>query len=127
MGRKYFTFDWNRGDNFEEHAWKVQQEGVNREGADRTVSEAQIVGDKRRVRQKDAAIGLDTRDVHHRGDKVVISDEVPEIKGGKRTGDVLSYGHRYSDSGKLLETREYRWIKVGDGKHVLAGSRRVSY
>jgi len=125
VGRKYFIFGFNRGDNFEEHAWKTRWEGVNREGAEDTPTEEQVVYNPQgerisRIRHKDAAIGLDTQDVHLSGDRVVITDEVPDGKG-----DIVAVGHRYSDSGKFIGSYEFYWEKVAENHQVLARRRRT--
>jgi hypothetical protein len=127
VSKKYFIFDWNRGDNWEEHVTQVREGGVIREGTENTIAEAQVVqnkhGERRaRVRQRDAAIGLDSEDVHMGGDRVVIEAELPQS-----SGDVTVVGHRYSDSGKFLGTYEFGWDKTDSKIHTLARKRRVFY
>src|SRR5215475_1406890 len=115
VGRKYFIFGFNRGDNFEEHAWKTRWEGVNREGAEQTPTKAQISYDQegrevnRRVRHLDAAVGLDSRDVHMSGDPCVVVAEIPDGKG-----TVTQYVERYSTSGKFLGSYAVDWNKTAE-------------
>lgn len=127
MGRVFYFSGYRGEDAFVDHADEVRQQGVEREGWDKTGSEAQIVGPKRRVRQKDAAIGLDTQDVHMGGDRVVTRAELPEFKGGRPTGNIEQVVDRYSDSGHYIGSYVVRWEKNGEGRHVNAGKRRVWY
>lgn len=127
MGRKFFISGFKGGDPWIDHALEVREQGVIREGWDQTGSEWQEQGGKGRVRQRDAAVGLDTEDVHMGGDRVVTRAETPEIVRGRPTGDLLQVVDRYSDSGKYMGTFEVRWAKTGAGRHVIAGSRRVTY
>jgi len=123
VSKRYFIFGFNRGDNWEEHAWKVHQEGVDREGADQMPSEAQVVGKRVRVHTPGAAIGLDTQDVHMGGDRVVVVAENPD----RRTGDVDVTVERYSDSGRFLGTYRSTWERDGRGRQILSRTRRVFY
>jgi hypothetical protein len=127
MGRKFFVSGFKGDDRFVEHALEVREQGVIREGADRTGSDWQQAGAKGRVRQRDAAIGLDTEDVHMGGDRVVTRAEVPVIVAGKPTGGVEQVVDRYSDSGAYLGSYAVRWEKTGEGRHVIAGKRRIYY
>ena len=122
MSKRYFIFGFNRGDNWEEHAWKVHQEGVNREGAEETPTEVQVAGSGRRVRHLDAAIGLDSQDCHMSGDKVVTTAEIPNGKG-----DIMQYVERYSDSGKFIGSYGIPWLKMADGRHVSGMPKRIFY
>jgi hypothetical protein len=123
VSKKYFFFgETQAGAGWEKHAWKVQQEGVNREGAEETPTEVQTAGGKSRVRHLDAAIGLDSQDVHYDGDRVVVVSENPDGRG-----DIFQHFERYSDSGKFLGSYVGRWEKVAEGRHVLARTRRIFY
>jgi hypothetical protein len=126
MGRKFYVSGFKGDDPYVDHAEEVRREGVIRDGWDKTGSEWQATG-RGRVRQRDAAIGLDTEDVHMGGDRVVTRAEVPEIVGGKPSGDIEQVVDRYSDSGAYLGTYLVRWAKAGEGRHVIAGKRRVFY
>jgi hypothetical protein len=125
MGRQFFVSGFKGGDAYIDHANEVGRQGVEREGWDKTGSEAQVAGDKRRVRVKDAAIGLDTYDVHMSGDLAVVRAETPEIKGGRATGDVLQVVDRYDDAHNYLGSYEVRWEKTGERTHTLASRRRI--
>lgn len=125
MSRKVF-FVQGFQDRFVDHALDVKAQGVIREGADQTGSEWQSAG-RGRVRQRDAAIGLDTEDVHMGGDRVVTRAETPVITGGRATGDIEQVVDRFSDSGKYLGSYAVTWEKTGDGRHVIARNRRVYY
>lgn len=128
MSRKAFYISGFKGDDrFVDHALEVREQGVIRDGWDQTGSDYQSSGGKGRVRQRDAAIGLDTEDVHMGGDRVVTRAETPEIVRGKPTGDVLQVVDRYSDSGKYIGSYEIRWEKTGEGQHTITGHRRVSH
>ena len=120
MGKRYFIFGFNRGDNWEEHAWRTHWDGVNREGVDSLPSEAQVVGDRTRVRTPNSAIGLDSQDVHMGGDLVVVEAETPDGKGG-----IIQTVHRYSDSGRFIGTYESQWDQTGRGQHTLRRTRRI--
>ena|SRR5215469_5996693 len=129
MGSKrYFFFgETQAGTGWEKHAWKVHQEGVNREGADQTPVEAQVTRNDQgqqvsRVRHRDAAIGLDSQDVHMGGDRCVTTAEIPDGKGG-----VTQYVERYSDDGRFAGSFEVHWEKTGDRTHTLTTKRRVFY
>lgn len=127
MSKKYFIFDWNRGDGWEEHVSRIREGGVIREGVENTTAEAQVVHNKKgervaRVRQADAAIGLDSEDVHMGGDRVVVEAELPS-----RGGDVTQVVHRYSDSGKYIGSYEAVWEKTDSKIHTLTRKRRVFY
>ena len=122
MSKRYFIFGFNRGDNWEEHAWKVHHEGVNREGAEETPTEVQVAGSGRRVRHLDAAIGLDSQDVHMSGDPCVVTAEIPDGKG-----DVTHYFERYSESGKFLGSYALDWKKTADSRQVSGKPRRIFY
>jgi hypothetical protein len=127
MSRKaYYISGFKGDDRFVDHALEVREQGVIREGADQTGSEWQSAG-RGRVRQHDAAIGLDTEDVHMGGDRVVTRAETPEIVSGRATGDVLQVVDRYDDSGKFTGSYEVRWTKTARGTHVISGNRRVFY
>jgi hypothetical protein len=125
MGRKFFVSGFKGDDKFVDHALEVRREGVIREGVDDVPVETQEVMGRRRLRRVDAAIGLDSEDVHMGGDRVVVRAETPEIKGGKATGDILQVVDRYSDSGAYLGSYQIRWEKVAPGRHVLASKRRI--
>ncbi len=127
MGRKFFVSGFKGDDKFVDHALEVREQGVIREGSDQTGSDWQQAGSKGRIRQRDAAIGLDTEDVHMSGDRVVTRAEVPVITGGRATGDIEQVVDRFSDSGKYLGTYAVTWEKTGDGRHVIARNRRVYY
>lgn len=127
MGRKFFVSGFKGDDKFVDHALEVQEQGVIREGWDQTGSDWQQAGGKGRVRQRDAAIGLDTEDVHMGGDRVVTRGEVPVIQGGRATGDIDQIVDRYSDSGDYIGTYAVRWEKTGEGRHTITGKRRVFY
>lgn len=122
MSKKYFIFGFNRGDNWEEHAWKTHQEGVNRDGAEETPTEVQTVGSTSRTRHLDAAVGLDSQDVHMSGDPCVVVAENPDGKGR-----VIQTVERYSQSGKFLGTYEVEWNKTADGRLTSEKPRRVFY
>lgn len=127
-GKRFFFFgETQAGVGWEKHAWQVHQEGVNREGADQTPTEAQVTYNDRgervaRVRHRDAAIGLDSQDVHMAGDRCVTTAEIPDGKGG-----VTQYVERYDDAGKFSGSYEVRWEKTGPRTHTLASKRRVYY
>ena len=123
VSKKYFFFgNGQAGTSWEQHAWKVQQEGIAREGALETPTEEQVVGGKRRVRHKDAAIGLDSMDAHMSGDPVVTTAEIPDGKGG-----ITQYVERYSTSGKFIGSYEVQWEKVAEGRHILARTKRITH
>lgn len=128
MSKRYFFFgETQAGVGWEKHAWKVHQEGVNRDGADQTPTEAQVAindhGERvARVRHRDAAIGLDSQDVHMGGDRCVTTAEVPDGRGG-----ITQYVERYSDGGKFIGTYAVQWNKEANGRHVSEKPRRVFY
>ena len=122
MSKKYFIFGFNRGDNWEEHAWKTRWEGVNRDGAEDTPTEVQTVGKISRNRHVDAAVGLDSQDVHMSGDPCVVVAENPDGKGR-----VIQTVERYSQSGKFLGTYEVEWNRTADGCLTSEKPRRVFY
>ena len=122
MSKKYFVFGFNRGDNWEEHAWKTRWEGVNRDGAEQTPTEVQTVGSISRTRHQDAAVGLDSQDVHMSGDPCVVVAENPDGKGR-----VIQTVERYSQSGKFLGTYEVEWNKTAEGCLTSEKPRRVFY
>ena len=74
--------------------------------------------------RKDAALGFDSDAYHYAGDRVVILNEEPEVKGGKATGDVLLHFQRIDDQGRSLGTYEQRWAKDGEGRHRSTGKAR---
>lgn len=76
---------------------------------------------------QDAAIGLDTEDVHFAGDRAVTRAEVPVFEGGRPTGDIDQIIDRYSDGGKFLGSYTVRWEKTGEGRHTIARNRRIFY
>ena len=124
MSRRYFFFgETQAGVGWEKHAWKVHQEGVNREGAEKTPTEVQRAGGGERVRHLDAAIGLDSQDCHMGGDRVVTVAEIPD----PATGDITQYVERYSDSGRFMGSYAIPWQKWGDGNHVSGKPRRIFY
>lgn len=125
MGRKFFISGFKGGDPYIDHALEVREQGVIRDGWDQTGSDYQSVGGKGRVRQRDAAIGLDTEDVHMGGDRVVTRAETPEIVRGRPTGDIIQVVDRFSDSGKYIGSYEVRWAKTAEGQHTITGHRRV--
>lgn len=116
MGGKVYGFS----DAWARHADMVNREGIDREGVNDTERVGQTIGKKSRMMRKDAAIGLESVDVHHGGDRVVIDVESPQ-----KNGDIIVRGQRYDDNSRFRGTMEYRWVKVAEGKHVLEGSRRV--
>ena len=122
MSKRYFIFGFNRGDNWEEHAWKTRWEGVNRDGAEETPTEVQTVGKISRTRHLDAAVGLDSQDVHMSGDPCVVVAENPDGKGR-----VIQTVERYSQAGKFLGTYEVEWIRTADGCLTSEKPRRVFY
>lgn len=127
MGRKFYVSGFKGDDRFVTDALAVREAGVIREGWDRTGSDYQSAGGKGRVRNRDAAVGLDSEDVHMGGDRAVVRAEVPEILGGRPTGDVLQVVDRYSDGGKCLGSYEIRWSKTGERSHTITSKRRVYY
>ena len=127
MSKKYFIFGFNRGDNFEEHAWKTRWEGVNREGAEDTPTEAQVVYNPQgerisRVRHQDAAVGLDSVDVHMSGDPCVVVAENPDGKG-----NVYQQVERYSQSGKFIGSYVVKWSKTDKDCLTSEKPRRIFY
>ena len=127
MSKKYFIFGFNREDNFEEHAWKTRWEGVNRDGAEQTPTEAQVVYNPQgeriaRVRHQDAAVGLDSVDVHMSGDPCVVVAEIPDGKG-----TVTQYVERYSTSGKFLGSYAVPWRKTDRDTLTSEKPRRIWY
>lgn len=127
MGRKVF-FVQGFSDHFVDHALQVRQDGVNREGAFDTPSEAQVVTNAQgnrvaRVRQVDPAIGLDSEDVHMSGDRCVVVAEIPDPK----TGDLVQYVERYSDSGARIGSYAVPWHKIGPGRHEKGSPKRIFY
>jgi hypothetical protein len=123
VGRKYYFFgETQAGVGWEKHAWKTHQEGVNREGADETPTETQTIGGISRIRHKDAAIGLDSVDVHMSGDPCVVTAEIPDGKG-----TVVQYVERYSAGGRFLGSYAVPWHKEADGCLVSEKPRRIYY
>ena len=129
MGRKYFIFGYGQaGRAWENHAWKVHQEGVNREGAEETPTEAQVVynpqGERMaRVRHVDAAVGLDSQDVHMSGDPCVVVAENPDGKG-----NVYQHVERYSsDGGRFIGSYVVKWSRTADGQLTSEKPRRIWY
>jgi hypothetical protein len=127
MGKSYYFFGQTQaGVQWEKHAWDVQQKGVDRSGADQTSADTQVVYNQegretgRRRTHRDAAIGIDSTDAHMGGDRVVVEAEIPDGKG-----DITQVVHRYSDSGRI-SSYEVQWVKVAEGRHVLARTRRTS-
>jgi hypothetical protein len=127
MGRKFFVSGFKGGSAYIDHANEVQEQGVEREGWDKTGSDWQSQGGKGRVRARDAAVGLDTYDVHMGGDLAVVRAETPEIVGGKPTGDVLQVVDRYDDAHNYLGSYEVRWEKTDERTHRLSSKRRIFY
>ena len=127
MARKVF-FVQGFNDRFVDHALEVKREGVNREGAENTPTEAQVTTNAQgnrvaRVKHRDPAIGLDTEDVHMGGDRCVVTAEIPDAK----TGDLVQYVERYSDSGRFIGSYAVPWYKIGIGKHEKGAPRRITY
>jgi hypothetical protein len=130
---KFFSFSqaWQR------HERQIRREGgIIREGVDRLEVEAQEIRDgedapddpekvvKSRLRKKDAAIGLESGLMMHGGLETTILAEVPEIVGGKPTGDILTQYVAWGQDDKP-RTYEVRWHKVRDGSHVADRPRRI--
>ena len=128
MSKKYFIFGFNQaGRAWENHAWKVHQEGVNREGAEETPTEAQVVYNPQgeriaRVRHQDAAVGLDSQDVHMSGDPCVVVAENPDGKG-----NVYQQVERYSQSGKFIGSYVVKWSKTDKDTLTSEKPRRIFY
>lgn len=124
MSKKAFFVSGFKGDDrFVDHALEIQERGVVREGWEQTPTEAQVVGSKRRVRHKDAAIGLDSTDVHMGNDRVVVEAEIPDPK----SGDITQVVHRYSDAGRYSGSYSVVWEKTAEGRHTLARTKRIFY
>lgn len=129
MARKAFFVSGFRGDDrFVDHALQVKKDGVNRDGADQTPTEAQVTVNAQgnrvaRVKHRDPAIGLDSEDVHMSGDRAVVVAEIPDPK----TGDLTQYVERYSDSGRFIGSYAVPWRKIGDGKHEKGSPKRIYY
>lgn len=127
MARKVF-FVQGFNDRFVDHALQVKREGVNREGAEETSTEAQVTQNAQgnrvsRVKHRDAAIGLDSEDVHMSGDRAVVVAEIPDGK----TGDLHQYVERYSDDGRFIGSYVVPWYKTGEGRHYKGMPRRIHY
>jgi hypothetical protein len=127
MGRKFFVSGYR--DGFVDHALEVRERGVDREGVERTVAEAEVVdtirGPRSRVRQRDCAVGLDTEDVHMGGDPCVTRGEHPEFVGGRPTGAIIQLVDRYDDARNYIGSYEIKWEKTGARSHAIASKRRV--
>lgn len=127
MARKVF-FVQGFNDRFVDHALQVKRDGVNRDGAEDTPTEAQVTYNDQgqrvaRVKHRDAAIGLDSEDVHMSGDRAVVVAEIPDGK----TGDVHQYVERYSDDGRFIGSYVVPWYKTGEGRHYKGVARRIHY
>lgn len=94
---------------------RVSDDGVDRENADR----API--DKKTGLRREGAIGLDSQDIHFKGDLAVSDTE-----SYQSNGDIIQQIHTYDPgTGKFRGTREVYWEKASDGKYVIRGNRRT--
>lgn len=123
---------------WQRHDAQIRREGgIIREGIEQLPQEAQEIRDgedspfddpervvKSRLRKKDAAIGLEGGLVTHGGLEVTVIAEVPEIKGGKPTGDIITQYVAWGQDDKP-RTYEVRWRKEGEGHHVAERARRI--
>jgi hypothetical protein len=129
MARKAFFVSGFKGDDsWVDHALQVKREGVCRDGAEDTPTEAQVTTNAQgnrvaRVKHKDPAIGLDSEDVHMGGDRCVVTAEIPD----PASGDLRQYIERYSDSGRFIGSFVVPWYKVGEGRHQKGTPRRINY
>ena len=127
MGRKFYVSGFKGDDPWVDHALKTRREGVNRDGAEETPVENQVVyspGGRRIVRpqHQDAAVGMDSEDVHMGGDRCVVVAENPT-----RGGDLIQTVERYDGSGKFVGSYEVPWHKIGQGRHQKGTPRRIYY
>lgn len=128
MSKRYFIID--KTDRWTTHAEQAHTEGVAHENVDDIPVEPQTVNvenpdgsvnTKQRLRKRNSSIGLESQDVHFKGDRVVITREEVDPS----SGDINMYFDRYSDSGRRTGSYVVPWFRVGEDRHAKGTPRRI--
>ena len=148
MGKSFFVSGFRDGDpRGGKDVWvdtemQMREEGNRQHGTESIPLEERPIIDPRTGRQAihpitgkprsrrvrpDASTGIDSENYHYKGDRIVKLAEEVEVKGGKPTGELITYIQRVRSDGRLGDTLAIRSERLGNGRIVTKGdsARRI--